>query len=63
MNRRSFFGDSSIARRWNVTSWPDSFVLDGEGVIRYRVVHREELDAAVETLVAELEAKGRLPDG
>jgi hypothetical protein len=44
-----------ISDRWNVRSWPTIFVLDGKGVIRYKNVRGEALDAALDTLLAELE--------
>src|SRR5687767_583027 len=44
------------ATRWNVQGWPTIYVLDAKGVIRYREVRDEEMDKAVETLLAELKA-------
>ena len=58
---RSWFDGGStggpIATRWNVHGWPTVYVLDAKGVIRYRDVRGEELDKAVDTLLAELEKK------
>lgn len=45
-----------ISTRWAVSAWPTVFVLDHKGVIRYKNVHGEKLDAAVEKLLAEVEA-------
>jgi hypothetical protein len=45
-----------IATRWNVHSWPTIYVLDRQGVIRYRDVRGEELETAVKALLAEPEA-------
>ncbi len=42
-----------ISTQWNVTGWPSIFVLDAKGVIRYKGVHGEELDKAVNTLLKE----------
>jgi RNA polymerase sigma factor (sigma-70 family) len=42
-----------IARAWNVSTWPTVYVLDPNGVIRYRDVFGKELDEAVETLLKE----------
>jgi len=56
---RSFWDrDTSgpIATAWNVQGWPTVYVLDHEGKIRYRDVQGEQLDAAIEKLIAE--AKG-----
>ena len=43
-----------IAKAWNVNSWPTIYVLDDKGVIRYRDVREEELDKAVDALLAEM---------
>ena len=43
-----------IATRWKVTRWPTVYVIDARGVIRYKDVRGEELDRAVDTLLAEL---------
>jgi peroxiredoxin len=40
-----------IAQRWNIHSWPTVYVLDQEGVIRYRDVRDEALEQAVNTLL------------
>jgi RNA polymerase sigma factor (sigma-70 family) len=42
-----------IAKNWNVYSWPNVWVLDRRGVIRYRDVRWGELDKAVDTLLGE----------
>ncbi|MBM3987943.1 MAG: TlpA family protein disulfide reductase [Planctomycetes bacterium] len=44
------------ARAWNVSGWPTIYVLDSKGVIRFRDVRDAELEAAVNELLAELEA-------
>ena len=43
-----------IPSRWNVTGWPTIYVLDADGVIRYRDVRGEAMDQAVDALLAEL---------
>src|SRR5712671_6499423 len=50
-------GDTSgpIASKWNVRSWPTTYVLDQNGVIRYKNVREKEMDEAVDTLLKELE--------
>ncbi len=50
-------GDGPIATQWNVRGWPTTYVLDSKGVIRYKQVHREKLDKAVDTLLNEMETK------
>ena len=48
-----------IATRWGVRGWPTIFVLDARGVIRFKGVRGEEMDAAVDQLLAEMkERKG-----
>ncbi|MCP4082427.1 MAG: TlpA family protein disulfide reductase [Planctomycetaceae bacterium] len=43
-----------ISTEWNVSGWPTIYVMDAEGVIRYRNVRGEAMDRALETLLAEL---------
>ena len=45
--------DGPIARAWNVHSWPTIYVLDANGVIRYKNVRGEAMDKAVDTLLKE----------
>jgi peroxiredoxin len=47
--------DGPIARAWNVSGWPTTYVLDAKGVIRFRDVRDEEMEKAVEKLLAEME--------
>ncbi len=42
-----------IATRWNVRGWPTVYIIDHKGVIRYRDPYGDEIDRALETLVAE----------
>ena len=61
MTWRSFWdgGDTRgpIATKWNVSGWPTTYVLDADGVIRFRDVREEAMDKAVDTLLEELKAK------
>jgi hypothetical protein len=45
-----------LATRWNVSGWPTIYVVDAKGQIRYRDVRGEDMDKAVDTLLAELKA-------
>ena len=45
-----------ISTEWNVKGWPTIYVIDHEGVIRYKNVRGEQLDAAIEELVQKAEA-------
>ena len=43
-----------IPSAWNVTGWPTIFVIDAQGVIRFRDVRGEAMDQAVDALLAEM---------
>ena len=43
-----------ISTKWNVRGWPTIYVLDEEGVIRYRDVRGDDMDRAIETLLGEM---------
>lgn len=54
---RSFQNDGpevSISETWGVTGWPTIYVLDGDGRIRFKDVRGDELDAAIRTLMEEM---------
>lgn len=55
MTWRSFWDnrDGPIAKEWNVSGWPDVWVLDRQGVIRHRKLRGPELRSAVERLLKE----------
>ena len=42
-----------IATRWNVQGWPAVYVLDDQGVIRFKHVRDEVLDHVVDVLMKE----------
>ncbi len=46
-----------ISTRWNVRGWPTIYVMDHEGVIRYKGVRGEAMDEAVDTLLAGMNSK------
>jgi hypothetical protein len=46
-----------LATKWNVQGWPTIYVIDAQGVIRYRDVRDEDMDRAVDTLLQELATK------
>jgi hypothetical protein len=50
--------DGPIARRWQVETWPTLFVLDGKGVVRYRVSNLAQVEQAVDTLLREFGRSG-----
>ena len=47
-----------ISTEWNVRGWPTIYVLDHNGVIRYKNVRGEAMDEAVDTLLGEMAAGG-----
>jgi thiol-disulfide isomerase/thioredoxin len=47
-----------IVTAWNVNSWPTVYVLDAQGVIRYKDLRGKELDEAVDTLLKEMRRSG-----
>jgi thiol-disulfide isomerase/thioredoxin len=49
-----------ITDKWNVKSWPTIYVLDAQGVIRFKNLRDKKLDEAVESLVNELENSQKL---
>jgi len=46
-----------ISGKWGVTGWPTIYVIDPEGVIRFKNVRGEKMDAAVDELLAEMAGK------
>ena len=52
-----------ISSRWNVRAWPTIYVLDHQGVIRYKNVRGDALDAAIEELLAEMDLNDTAPEG
>ena len=58
INWRSFWGGEKgtfgpIATKWNIESWPTTYLIDAKGIIRYKNIRGEELDKAIEKLMAE----------
>jgi len=46
-----------IASKWNVRGWPTLYILDGNGVIRYKSVgaNEKQMDDTIEKLLKEAE--------
>ena len=58
INWRSFWNGENgtfgpIAVKWNIDSWPTTYLIDAKGIIRYKDERGEELDKAIEKLMAE----------
>jgi peroxiredoxin len=45
--------EGPIHRQWNIRSWPTTFILDANGLIRHRNLRDVGLEKAVEELLAE----------
>ena len=43
-----------ISQAWRVRAWPTIYVLDRDGVVRFKNVRGEEMDAAVDQLLQEM---------
>ncbi|MBU0637857.1 MAG: TlpA family protein disulfide reductase [Planctomycetes bacterium] len=43
--------DNKIAKAWNVFAWPTIYIIDHEGVIRYKGLRDEEMEKAVNKLL------------
>lgn len=53
--------DGPIVARYHVRAVPSTFVLDAGGIIRFKNVHEESLDRAVDALLAEPAARASRP--
>jgi hypothetical protein len=51
-----------ISTQWSVASWPTTYLIDKDGVIRYKNVRGKSLDAALEVLMAEMGEEVSLVD-
>ncbi len=43
-----------ISTKWNVNSWPTTYVIDAKGAIRFKNIRGEEMDRAVDGLLKEM---------
>lgn len=60
INWRSFWlggPDSPVVGQYGVTSWPSTFLVDGQGIVRARDLRGAELEQVIDTLVREAEKK------
>ena len=48
-----------ISTKWNVYSWPTTYVVDAKGTIRFKNVRGEAMDRAVDQLLEEREKGGK----
>ena len=52
-----------VLEEWDVRHYPTIYILDVQGVIRYKELHGEELEKAVNSLLKEAARKKRLSLG
>ena len=43
-----------ISKKWQITGWPTTYLIDKDGVIRHKNLRGEALDKAIEELMAEM---------
>ena len=55
-------GDKKISAEWKVTGWPTTYLIDQDGIIRYKGLRGSALDAAIEVLMAEMDIEVNLQD-
>ena len=51
--------DGPIHQTWQIAERPAIHILDARGVIRYKGIQPDEIDAAIDTLLDELAASGK----
>lgn len=52
-----------IATTWNVRGWPTIYVLDAQGVIRFKNVRGQRMDEAVDQLLKEIDGGESVDSG
>ncbi|HIA27207.1 MAG TPA: TlpA family protein disulfide reductase [Planctomycetes bacterium] len=48
--------DGPISTKWNVNGWPTLYLIDSNGVIRFRDLRGDPLEQAIDKLVEEITA-------
>src|SRR5438270_12730598 len=64
LNWRNFFDGGPvkpIATAWNVSAWPTMYILDGDGVIRYRNLRGDACTNAIEFLLGAQKGNASAP--
>ena len=54
-------GQGKIAQAWNVRGWPTIYVIDHEGIIRYKDLRDQQLEDAVNKLLKKVPRKKAPP--
>ena len=61
-NFTDFQGDERISDEWRVRTWPTTYLIDKDGVIRFKGLRGRDLDIAIEELLAEMDIEVKLSD-
>lgn len=48
-----------IHSAWNVQAWPTTYVLDAQGIVRWRDSSGEDMEAVVDTLLLTMAARAK----
>ena len=62
LNWRSFTGNETINRQWNLPATPTMYVIDHKGMIRHKwtgKVGERTIDIVLEKLIGEIQSFGR----
>lgn len=43
-----------ISKQWNISDWPTFYLIDGQGVIRYKGILGDDIRTGIESLMAEM---------
>ena len=43
-----------IAKKWNVSAWPTVYLIDAQGVIRYKEIFGPDIDQGIKRLLKEM---------
>ena len=54
--------ESRISKDWRVKIWPTTYLIDKDGIIRYKGLRGEMLDIAIEKLLAEMDIEVNLKE-
>jgi peroxiredoxin len=65
MTWRSWWDNGStrgpISRRWGISAWPSTYIFDQKGAIRFKGLRGDDLDKAIDQLLAEMTKKAKAP--
>ncbi len=53
--------EGPLARSWNVHGWPTTYVIDQDGIIRFKDLRDEDAEKAIDSLLAKRAKVGEAP--